>query len=913
MVSSETDRIWDFKGVLLNKKLTWMHHSFFVLCIGLVAKTDTCVAAYYLDSFLHEFFQHHLKGSQTISFPRKVNPDLEVSREPLTANYALQLKTRKSRFNLLAIKSTGKCDNVKMDIFLQLAEAQSNLILDIERRTLPSPEEVVKAISRMCFLARFRDLAVMLYPNLSMKDQFNLLAEDTKGLEEIHRLGFDVNRFASKPSWGGMPLYLAVEKSFHKSGELQHTILRNARCQTALELCHGRSVRNKPTLPEFLTKILYGSFFRSEIKDVHSTPQDCLTQLRTMISGKQHYFKMQLSIVTTVTQETLIHYAFTLHSCIHLLNVQRIIDEIDLSDPNSIEHIGSLLQAFEEAFKFDVITFFDSAFFQNSGLSINGTEAPSTTVGLDAWFKKIDAFEEVLKEVFIRNIVMSSSLMDTLYLFHYAAVLADYAIAKHEKSYKPDAFIILRQSSRVHVLNDTDQWAVFMRLQPRTLTMEDIIFRFDALEMFRMGTPLPKILKEDREICLALSQRYGLSCQCGGHVANDKPDNDISYTSDEDDDEKEDSDSSEALRLGVIEILPVEPVFSKAEPPKIPESRPTIETPKSIQIEFDMTEAAAPALATMRVVDQTKKKILEDLVGKKEAKTPIQVHKDSNVSEPITKAKTSTHPETSGSTASEDSLLGSEIEVVETTFLNSLLHKHDMQLLEVYDVRDILFAYLTIGNCVYVRHISPLLNYLKGWGFDFSDTFLCSPGKFFKEFSQFYDVETNFTTEAMLSANIPDLQFLENCLNFYKRRLMVAHPFFTKLPCVMKPMFKKFMSLLMHSSFAPHPSGPALLDTVHWRGLGSLGELGILEPISAERIRPEAYPNQKQIEYMLAVLALHQIGSSESHYKVCNFIATFAWNEVRNEMAHLPYVPGYLQGAKTIFKDTEHVKFLNRI
>jgi hypothetical protein len=338
---------------------------------------------------------------------------------------------------------------------------------------------------------------------------------------------------------------------------------------------------------------------------------------------------------------------------------------------------------------------------------------------------------------------------------------------------------------------------------------------------------------------------------------------------------------------------------------------------KPFMIEFDVMESAASTLAFVRAGDKGKLQIEEHVNGQKivHAKLPVELcgKKKNKSIKKLSGSSTESTSEVSPTSSSNECEPDSEFEAIDPSFLNSLLHPSDRRLLERHDVRDILFAYHALGNFVYVRHISRLLTYMTEWNMDFVETFNISPMHFYKEFVLFAEFQPEFAAEAMSEAKIPNLDFLAGCVAFYERRLMVAHPFIPRLPGIIKPLFKNLVAMLKSSNSDPHPSGSTLLKGIPWGGLASLGPLGKLKAISEEHIRPEGYPKQERIEYIIALLALHEIGNTGQLYKACNFVSTSAWKDVLNEVAHTLDKASYLAGAKTIFNDTEHEKFLNLI
>lgn len=921
MADLSRDRLWDLKGKEHKSLRTWLEYCHFVLSIGLVAKKDYATAAYYLDKNLFNYYTSYVRIKLPLPFKFELDPDNFKANQTLDDRFIKVLGTRLQMYNLYGIKSTGKRDAARFNFFLKLTEAQKNFLLELQNGARPLTTEIKSSFSMMNFMQNFRALGLCLYADKCANEQFELIADDTRSLDDLRIGGLNLQKYRALPSWFGAALFMAKQRSYRAKPLIQQAIIISARQIMLNEMTIAKKVRNPPVFPEFLTKNIYGALLRTELENYFSTLSAYLEALKNMIAHMKKESELELAGYEELPIDKEDDFFLALISTIHSSQLENIVNQINATDSKCLEHIATLLMTWLKMYRFTVKIFMDDQHL-NAFKGFNKRDSfLSCSSELELWEKMFDCFEDSLITSHELGSTIHKWLIGQLYNTHLTLNFAKLAWAQHEKSYKPDILRNGRLTSCMNSYYDMLFWAEVVGDFPKLVGIDDVSTLSNAFRNFHDGRPFSQAMSADPYICKTLNKRYGLPCTCGG--ANAKS---VGTANDvEDTDEENDSEGSSLVQeietevegpkiakdMGEINVAMKTLHISQSQSPALP---PGKEQAKSIKIEFDVKKAAKETIRCVHAGTVSKREIEHHVNGPKAFPTKTIPRPHKNESNRTSKIAPDSSPEVSSemnpSSSSNESEPDLGVEVINPSFLNFMLLKSDRKLLEKYDVRDILFAYLTIGNCVYVRYISKLLTYLKEWDIDLIDIFNNSPCKFFKTFLLFAEDQPKFAQEAMRVSEIQDIDFLENCVEFYERRLLVTHPYFPRLPSILKPAFKNFVAMLKRSKCHPHPTGSKLLNDIHWGGLLSLGPLGKMEAIFSDLMRPEGYPKAQSIEFTIALLALHEIGSKEYLYKACNFISTSTWNEIRNGVAHPRISASYLAGAKHIFMDTEHEYFL---
>lgn len=913
-----TDRIWDFKHTKHIDMKTWLKYSHYVLSVGVLAETNTVVAANSLDYCLFNYYHEYINTGAQLPFSQEPSPNIESDPTALSRDYIKKLKFRQSFYNLYALKATGRCDSDKYGIFLELTAAQGCLLLNLGKGSWPSSKELNEAFSEMAYMREFFDLALCVYSNQPANEQFRFITQDTVLLKGLLTRGLSMDEFYDRPSWNGLALYIASRPVFCRRPQMRSAFARAARPLILREMIYANSSRNRPEFPEHLRKNLFGNYVRAELEAWFCTSISCLKQLIDIFSREKRYFGSVLDSRTIVPSPQDTDFIYILNASVQYSCLEHLVSQIDLTNPSCLELIATLLRIMYDIYCFNTRTFFYNEHMAAFADGFTQDMFVTKSSDIEVWCKLADEFEDYLRNCWQSDFGIGTVLLHQLYSIHMALTMAKLAWIQHGKDYEPDSFVQTRHLYRLYPFYNMGAWVGTVVETPKLVKMEEVERIYEAFRGPHSGNELSSELTTDPYVCKAM----GWTCQYEQTAQR---------TLIQKSTQEEGSKSASTLQEAMDKNLRTNGKCSSDDEQKsrlrcdddqqrliedeklIPKVHTVIGPLKSIHIEFDVEEAGAQILGLVQVEKMVKEKIGHSLNGPmsqapKLLKTqPTRSKKLSELAVAVPACASSISD--SSSECESDSL----IETIDSSFLNNFLHRSDRGLLEKHDVRDVLFSYLIIGNYVYVRYISRLLTYLKEWNNDMMASFLASPSEFFKEFSYFADFYPTFAAEALSKTDIPNMDFLENCIGFYERRLMVTHPYVPKHPSIVKSVFKNFVAMLKRSNSGQYPSGSRLFADIHWGGISSLGYLGEIEAISDDYMRPDGFPDHKRIEYMIALLALHEIGTTEPFYKACNFASTGAWSDVRNEVAHLHNAALYLPGAMTVFKETEHKGFLSLI
>lgn len=219
-----------------------------------------------------------------------------------------------------------------------------------------------------------------------------------------------------------------------------------------------------------------------------------------------------------------------------------------------------------------------------------------------------------------------------------------------------------------------------------------------------------------------------------------------------------------------------------------------------------------------------------------------------------------------------------------------------LELIEKYDIRDILHAYLMIGNEIYVTHLSPFMEHLRS-EVNMVEILLRSLDDFMKEVQLLSYHSPSLLEEAMRAANISDLKHLKNCIKWYRRRLDVAHPFTPSSSKMRISVVKYHLAALQTCAI-----GRDLFER-NEKQIGSVLKPAntMIEPFSGDR--SEVLRDYATINYDLAVMGLAQLLGQESAAIFCGAVgAVDLWAE-RKATAHQRPSRAELDAYKEMFAD----------